>query len=277
MSVDKARVDIGMTPLIGLICAAYKVKPYQVKGGADWVNTQRFDVLAKLPEGATKDQVPEMLQTLLAERFKLTVHRDKTETPVYALVVGKGGPKLKEALPDEPVPAAEPDPAGTPSSPPAAKGEIVVGKGDDQVRMKQSGNGVVINSKQIGTMRASVENGVIHMESEKMTMETLAAALSQYLDRPVVDLTELKGKYQVALDITMADALRVAAKAGVSLPMGMMKPGAGPGGSPADAASDPSGSSLFTSVQQLGLKLDARKLPYEFIVIDHLEKMPTEN
>jgi uncharacterized protein (TIGR03435 family) len=286
MSVDKARVDIGMTSLMGLICLAYKVKPYQVKGGADWLNTERFDIQAKLPEGASKDQVPEMLQALLAERFKLALHRDTKETPVYALVVGKGGPKMKEAAPDPAVPppaatdaAAAPSGPGdaAPASPPPAKGELVVGSGDTQVRMKQSGTGMTVSSKQTGPMRVSVQNGVIHMEAEQMTMEMLTVTLSQYLDRPVVDLTELKGKYQMALDITLADAMRVAAKAGLNMPMAAPGPAGGAARSPADEASDPSGSSLFTSVQQLGLKLEARKLPYEFIMIDHLEKTPTEN
>jgi uncharacterized protein (TIGR03435 family) len=52
---------------------------------------------------------------------------------------------------------------------------------------------------------------------------------------------------------------------------------ASPGLPPGPAASDPSGGSLFTSVEQLGLKLDPRKQPYEFLVIDHLEKTPAEN
>jgi uncharacterized protein (TIGR03435 family) len=285
MTVDRARVDIGMTSLTALICQAYKVKPYQVKGGPDWMNTQRFDIVAKLPEGASPEQVPEMLQTLLAERLKLTLHRDNKETPVYALVVGKGGPKLKDALPDTPAPPAAADPASAPSgpgesapaSPSPAKGEIVVGSGDNQVRMKRTGNGMTVTSRQTGPMRVTMENGTIHMETEKMTMEMLTVTLSQYLDRPVVDLTELKGKYQIALDLTMADAMRVAARAGFNMPMATAGPAANAGKSPADAASDPSGSSLFTSVQQLGLKLDPRKLPYEFIVIDHLEKTPTEN
>ena len=59
--------------------------------------TDRFDIAARLPEGATKDDVPEMLRALLVERFKLAAHREKSEQPVLGLVVGKGGPKLKES------------------------------------------------------------------------------------------------------------------------------------------------------------------------------------
>jgi uncharacterized protein (TIGR03435 family) len=291
MSVDKARVDIGGMTLMALVCTAYKVKPYQVAGNPDWMNAglnaDRFDILAKMPEGANKDQVPEMLQTLLAERFKLTIHHEKRDTPVYALIVGKGGPKMKEAPPDAPETAAETDkpapPEGTAAGPndkPAApaKGEMSFGSGDNKVTMKQSGSGMVINSKETGPMRMTPgENGSWRLEGDKMTMEMFTTMLSQYLDRPVVDLTDLKGKYHVALDMSMDTLLAVARKAGMNMGMPGMPAGGGRAGNPAEAASDPTGSSLFTSVQQLGLKLEPRKLPYDFIVIDHVEKMPTEN
>jgi uncharacterized protein (TIGR03435 family) len=81
-------------------------------------------------------------------------------------------------------------------------------------------------------------------------------------------LTELKGNYQVALDISQEDIRNAMRALGAAMP-------AGAGGA-ADTASEP-GSSVLTSVQQLGLKLEPRKSPLEFIVIDHLEKLPTEN
>lgn len=299
MSIDKARVDIGGLSLMQLVCVAYKVKPYQVAGNPEWMgvglNADRFDILAKMPEGADKDQVPDMLQTLLAERFKLTLHREKRDTPVYALVVGKGGPKLKEAAPDPPaaapaaadVPAAAGGSSSAPGQPSAsssdkpaapAKGEMSFGSGDNKVTMKQSNGGMVINSKETGPMRMSPgENGAWRLEGDKMSMEMMTAMLSQYLDRPVVDLTELKGKYQIALELSMDMLMAVARKAGMNMGMPGMPGGGGKSATPADAASDPTGSSLFTSVQQLGLKLEPRKLPYEYIVIDHVEKSPTEN
>src|SRR6266851_98025 len=88
MKVDAARVDIGFFSLADMIGAAFRVKPYQVSGPS-WMGVQRFDILANMPEGAKKDQVPEMLQALLAERFKLQFHKDTKEHAVYALVVGK--------------------------------------------------------------------------------------------------------------------------------------------------------------------------------------------
>src|SRR5215467_10908638 len=95
MKVDGARVDIGYMSLTDIIGNAYKVKKYQISG-PDWMGSQRFDILAKLPDGASKDQVPEMLQDLLIQRFKLAVHHESKEQPVYELGVGKNGPKLKE-------------------------------------------------------------------------------------------------------------------------------------------------------------------------------------
>jgi uncharacterized protein (TIGR03435 family) len=294
LSVDKARVDMGGMSLMALVCYAYKVKPYQIAGNPDWMsagmNADRFDIVAKMPEAANQDQVPEMVQSLLADRFKLTLHKEKRDTPVYALIVGKGGPKLKEAEPDPaepPKPAeaaaggsasgatSEPKDSSKPAAP--AKGEMSFGSGDNKVTMKQqSGGGMVINSKETGPVRMMPgENGAWRMVGDKMTMEMLCNMLSQYLDRPVVDQTELKGKYQVSLELTMDTLMAVARKAGMNV--GAMPGAGGKPGSPADAASDPGGSSLFSSVQQLGLKLDARKLPYDYIVIDHAEKTPTEN
>ena len=98
LAIDQARVDIGYLSVCDLVAQAYKVKAYQVEC-PDALKAQRFDILAKMPAGATKDDVPAMLQELLKDRFKMTTHRDSKEHPVYGLMVGKGGPKMKEALP----------------------------------------------------------------------------------------------------------------------------------------------------------------------------------
>jgi len=264
MKIDAARVDIGSMSLADLIRVAYRVKPYQISG-PDWMASERFDVLAKMPEGATSDQVPEMLQALLAERFKLTVHRESKEHAVYALVVGKNGPKLKESLPDADAPGSGGAPAAADNVNPQVR---VSGRGEN--------TSVSISGGGIGTARMSMgPNGTMRLEAPKMNMAALADALSRFFDRPVVDLTELKGTYQVALDLSMED-LRNAART-----MGMMGPGMGGGRDgarpPTDAASDPGGLSIFAAVQQLGLKLEPRKVPIDLMVIDHLEKAPTEN
>jgi uncharacterized protein (TIGR03435 family) len=111
------------------------------------------------------------------------------------------------------------------------------------------------------------------MEASRVTMAQLADALSRFVDRPVVDATELKGEYQVALELSMADLMSAARTAGLP---GALPPGA-VAASAADAASEPSSGSVFAAVQKLGLRLEPRKAPLETIVIDHLEKTPTEN
>jgi len=108
---------------------------------------------------------------------------------------------------------------------------------------------------------------VMHVEASKMSMSMLVEALSRYVDHPVVDTTELKGNYQVTLDISQEDIRAVMRSVGMAMPAG----------APAtDSTSEP-GSSIVASLQQLGLKLEARKMPLDMIVIDHLEKLPTEN
>src|SRR5215471_18730975 len=98
--------NVSLTMLINM---AYGVRDYQVTAPG-WMDSARFDVLAKVPEGATKEDFKLMLQNLLAERFKLVVHKDTKEAPVYALLTGKNGSKLKES-PNN-APAEDPAAAG---------------------------------------------------------------------------------------------------------------------------------------------------------------------
>jgi len=275
MKTDAARVDIGFLSLSDLICQAYKVKAYQISG-PDWLNgmSERFDVLAKMPEGATKEQVPEMLQALLAERFKLAIHRDAKERPIYALVVGKGGLKMKEAAAESTPPVAD------------AKSDGAAGAGAEAAPAKDQGPQVKFHTNSDGSGTATVHGpdgnakmsysqSGMHMEFEAMTMDKFAETLAPFLDKPVVDMTGLKGNYQVALDLSLEDLKNVARKAGVAMP-GATPASADANALPSDAVSDPSGS-VFKSVQQLGLKLEPRKAPMDQIVVDHVEKMPTEN
>ncbi len=88
MSADRAQVTYTNITLKDCIRAAYCVRYFQVIG-PDWISRARYNITAKLPPGASPDQIPEMLQSLLVERFRLTIERDTKEQPVYALVVGK--------------------------------------------------------------------------------------------------------------------------------------------------------------------------------------------
>src|SRR5579885_1027524 len=158
MSVDNFRVDIGSSSLLQLICLAYKLKPYQITGIPDWAASQRFDILAKLPEGASKDQVPDMLRALRADRCKLVVHRDNKEQPIYALGIGKNGPKLKEAPPEA---AASSEPVAPAAAKSPAKGEFTFGSGDQQVSVRRADKGgMMVSTKESGPMHISMDNGV---------------------------------------------------------------------------------------------------------------------
>lgn len=264
MKIDAARVDIGNFALLQLICKAYDVKPYQVSGPS-WLLPagQRFDIVATLPPGATKEQVPQMLQTLLAERFKLTLHRNTKDSNVYALIVGKNGLKMKES---DPLPAA---PEGDTPAAGAATGS-------NSVSISQTKGGAVVSDGE-GTsqkMSMSPDGKTMHLEISHITMAKFAEAVSPMVDRPIVDMTELKGKYEVVLDVSMQDVMAAARAAGAAVPAAA--PGGAGSSNPADAVSDPGGS-VFTAVQALGLKLDPRTSPLVMLVIDSVEKMPTEN
>jgi uncharacterized protein (TIGR03435 family) len=269
MKIDAARVDIGFLSTLDLIRLAYKLKSYQLTA-PDWMKgmaAQRWDIMAKMPPGADKDQVPEMIQALLADRFKLEFHKESREHSVYALVVAKTGLKMKEAPPDTETPKAEPPEPGQLPKPPA---------GNSNTPIKMTGSGdtrtITVGDSGMGATKMTVGPNGMHMEAEKMPMDGLIEMLSRLTDRPIVDMTELKGKYRVALDLSMADMMAMARAAGAAVP--------GTGGdtkAPAEAASDPTGGTVFTTVQQLGLKLEPRKLPVEFLIVDQCEKTPTEN
>lgn len=261
MGGDPGRIDYSNVSLKDIIRQAYDVHDYQISG-PDWMNSARFDIVAKVPDGAPKDQVPLMWQTLLAERFKLQIHRETKELPMYALVVGKNGPKMKESEID-PNATADGGPAnggpsangGPPSLPP-----IKMGK-DGMPQLPGGGRGPMI-----------MMNGRGHVTAKMMRMPGLVDILARSVDRPVVDQTGLKGTYDFNLDYTPDESTRM------PMPGGMPPPPPGGGGEMHGPESPDNGLSLFAALQaQLGLKLEAKKGPVELIVIDRVEKAPTEN
>jgi uncharacterized protein (TIGR03435 family) len=261
MKTDAGRVDIENWSIFELLNAAYKISPTRLTGpgwpaGLSPFTAARFDIHATFPPGATKDDVPEMLQSLLAERWKLAFHNEAREQQVLALVVAKDGPKL------QPSPAETGDAANNTNRP-----DPIQVSGDPLKGMTIRGAG------QAGTMKLNMTpDGIIHMTAERLTMAQLADSLMQFVGRPVVDQTGLTGNYQVAFELSQADVLAAARAAGLQLPS---PPGAG-GPGPAAAAADPSGGiSAYQSVEKMGLKLEQRKAPVEYMVIDSLEKTPT--
>ncbi len=93
---DTGKLAYSNVNLKQVIASAYKVQQYQV-GGPDWINTERFDIVAKFAPHSAPDHLRLMLQALLSDRFKLMLHRETRELPVYDLTVAKGGPKFKAA------------------------------------------------------------------------------------------------------------------------------------------------------------------------------------
>jgi len=260
-------------PLKSLIAAAYKVKDFQVSG-PDWLATDRFDVEATLPEGASKDDVPAMLQALLADRFKLVAHRETAEHKVLALIVGKGGPKLKQST-------ATPEPIDP--NAPLKPGEMVFDGPDGPVRMTRNHDGsMTFNMGAKGTMtqKFDAQNQAVRIDSTMVTMagfaDTLSAILTQMGGRQVVDMTGLKGNYEVSVEIAFSDLMAMAHSEGFAPPP---PPSGGAANSnAAPTASDPGGgTSIYQSVKQLGLELEERKAPIEQLVVDQVVKTPTEN
>jgi len=226
MGGDPGRINYTSVSLKNLIERAYSVKSYQVTG-PDWMDSERFDVTAKLPDGAKQSDVPQMLQALLAERFKLTIHREQKSMPVYAIVVGKAGVKM-----------------------PKVEGDALPGPGPGAFRMQMGAKG-----RQL---------------AGKVTMDNLAGMLSRMLDRPVLDMTELKETYDMKLEWTPDER-----EGGMRMLAGMPAGDHPPASEGSESSSAPG---LFAAVQeQLGLKLETRKGDVAVVVVDSVEKAPTQN
>ena len=244
VKIDGAQVHARFLALKDYIQSAYKVKNYQVVG-PDWLGAERFEVDAKLPAGATREQVPEMLQKLLAERFELKFHRETKDFPVYGLVVAKGGLKMQEIPVDE----------------------DELKKGNVDVDAKGGPGGTTVTLGHGSSFSIGANNTI---SGVKLTMQMLADLLARFTDRPVVNMTEAKGGYSFTLTFTpeefRAMMIRAAIAAGTPLPPEALRL--------LDGVSD---DSLLSALQGLGLKLENRKAPLEVLVIDHVLKAPKDN
>jgi uncharacterized protein (TIGR03435 family) len=242
MRMDGAQVRFTFQTLKDYIGIAYRVRVYQI-AGPDWLTADRFDISATLPAGSNS-QIGEMLQALLADRFQLKFHREKRDFPVYALVQARGGAKM------EPVAL---DPAPEANAPVAAAGT-------------GSAQGIAVNLGR-GTSYTFSNN---RFEATKLGMPAFAVNLERFVDRPIVDRTELTGNYNFSLDVTEEDyramLLHTAVSAGAVLPQQALQM--------MEAASL---GSLFSALEKIGLKLDARKEPLEFLVVDEARKAPPAN
>lgn len=265
MKVNGNQVKFGYMSLRDLAMIAYEVKPTQIKA-PDWMVQQRFDIQALLPEGANEKQIPAMLQALLKERFKMAAHKETRYQEVMVLEVAKGGHKMKEAMPVDPAAAA--------AAPPPGSQSMTLGAGQ-QVTINRSAGGASISTAATGAMKMNMgQDGQMHMDVERVTMQQLADLLTTFNEFPVVDRTGLAGAYQVSLDLSMAALIKVASRtAGVAIPAGL----GGQAGMPAGLGAADPGGDISSAVSKLGLHLEKTKQSTDFLIVDSAEKMPTEN
>jgi uncharacterized protein (TIGR03435 family) len=231
---------------LALVMKAYDLHwPFQVSGPS-WMSGEMYNVTAKVPQGATKEQFRLMLQQLLAERFGLKVHRDTKVMPAYDLVVAKGGSKLKESAPLTPADPGQPGPM------PAG-------------RLSMDENGFPVLPPGNGSMMI-MAHGKAVMRAHEETAGDIASRLAGQAQYPVTDATGLKGKYDYTLHWVSDRGM-------------VPRPPSDPTrATPIAPAEVDEGPALFVAIQeQLGLKLEPRKGPVEILVVDHAEKTPTEN
>jgi len=251
--------------LKSLIMLAYDVKNYQITG-PQWLDTERFDVTATMPPDTTKEQYRIMLQNLLIERFKMTVHKESKELPMYSLIVNKGGPKLKEtAL------KATPADGDGPPRPPLGPPKI----GPDGFPVMPA------EMSQRPGMPMMMMPGRARLMATSQSMQDLANRLTAQLNRPVIDNTGLTAKYDFVLTYAPDPNEGLGGRGGAGLGLAVRAPApAGTAGGP-DNTFIPDGEApqpLFGALQlQLGLKLDPKKGDVEIVVIDKMEKAPVEN
>ena len=239
---------------VGLSLRDYLATAFRTKAtlisGPDWTATERYDISATLPDGGTKAQVPEMLQALLADRFQVKLHNEKKEFPIFALVLAKGPPKLKELPPDPNEDKKNDEPVGM----------------ANVATIAAIGNGVSVQYAR----GASFSVGNNRIEVTKLPLWVFCRNLERYSDRQIIDMTGLTGSYTFTVDVTpedyMAMQLRSAVLRGANLMPEAQKL---LDATPSSAISD--------ALQQVGLKLEQRKAPLDILVIDSALKTPTAN
>jgi uncharacterized protein (TIGR03435 family) len=253
-SQDPGQMVFNNATIKMLLTNAYNVKPYQVTGPS-WIDSERYNIIAKVPEGASKADGQVMLQNLLADRFKIVLHRETKDFPLYELNVAKGGSKLKVSTGDPNAPLPPPPLPGA-----ARGGPPPMGK-DGMPEMK-GGRGMMM----------FMMPGKARMAGNVQPVSALADMLGNQLGMPVVDKTGLTGVFDFAVDFA-PDSFR-----GLGGPAGLPPPPPPPPGAAPEAAAPSDLPPLLAAIQeQLGLKLDKTKGPLEMIVVDKGDKVPTEN
>jgi uncharacterized protein (TIGR03435 family) len=242
LRIDAAQVRVVALPLRDIIAAAYRVKPYQIIG-PDWIETTQFDISAKMPAGARAGDVPEMLQSLLSDRFGMAFHRGQKELPVYALLVGKPPLKVRKL------------PAESASS-------------SNVLTWSFTGSPAGVSS--VFGDGSSYAFTAGKFEGKKLTIAALATELERYSPRPIVNLTQLTGLFDVSFAVSPEEygqlLARAAINSGMAMPPQMRL-----------QLENAEFNALPSAVEQLGLKLESRRMPVDVLVVDQVRKTPNEN
>ena len=224
--------------------------------GPEWLDTERYSIVAKVPAGATKEQVLAMWQNLLASRFQLKLHRETKEIPIYEISVGKGTPKL--------TPTAKVD---TPPPPPS--GPVSITRGPDGCPVYPPGRS--------GTSFMMMP-GRFQMCAHGVTLEGLANVLTSQLSRPVIDKSGLSGEFDFRLEFEPeVQTGFMAAPVGGGIASAAQSGPPPEGSAPQGMNLEPAPPIMTAFQKQLGLKLEAKKAPAEMLTIDKAEKVPTDN
>ena len=244
---DGAQFRISGLTVKDYVSMAYRLKLNQISA-PDWMTTDRFDIVATLPDGGDPAEVPEMIQALLEERFELKSHREKKEFPVYALRIAPAGLKAVEVPSDAPADPAEAKAAQT-------------------FTRSGSGQGISVDLGHGSSFNFANNK----FAAKKVTMTSLATMLERFVDRPVLDMTGLSGSYDIEFDLTPEDyrvmLIRAAVAAGLVMPPNALQVLDG----------SPSPTSMYDGLAKFGLRLESSRSPLDVLVVDSARKTPTEN
>jgi uncharacterized protein (TIGR03435 family) len=253
VKIDAGRADFECSTLRMLIGYAYRISPDRVTG-PQWMTgagAPRFDISAKLPQGAHKDRVPELIQTLLADRFKLTVHRATTMGAVYGLVVAKGGLRLERSVEGGSVAPDTDAITGTTDF----YGEL---QSNTAPSVDGKGSTTTISNPRMGTVRETGDpRQVLRWDAPSTSLGGLADLLDNVapLSAPIIDMTGLGGRYRIILQVSSRSYIGVDPADMESLTLKAFNDG----------------------LQKLGLKLESRKGSLQVVAVDSVERKPTDN
>jgi uncharacterized protein (TIGR03435 family) len=244
--LPSGRLHAGNLSVRMLISSAYHLQNFQIAGAPAWANTEGFDIEATAGSNATREQLMLMLQSLLEERFQLKYHRETRDVPAYALVVGRGGPKL-------------PAPKEGGCKPPDPNAPLVPGP---------------TSLPPCGTLATHAAPNGWTTSGGDLTMSDLIQNLSLALGRPVLDRTGITTRFDVRFEFTPDEATEGLTKGWGSV-QGHSETMAA---AAAQATTNPQAapSILVALPQQLGLRLESTKGPGEVMVIDRVER-PSAN